>query len=228
MEVNTPFYSGKLEALVMPSLLYDLIIGNVLGARGPCDPDPLFAETAAVETRSQMQKSSKGVKPLVTPAQREGTRATPEDLKKAQREDESLVKLFELAGREEEKEVRGGTAQFHIKRGLLYPVFTSFKMGRSTSQLVVPTNFRETVMSTGQEALTASHLGKGKTAERIMSSFFWPRAMADVKRFCVSCDMCKKMAPKGMVRKVLLQNPPLIDTFFRRVAIDLIGPISPA
>ena len=43
MEVNTPFYSGQLEALVMPSLLYDLIIGNVPGARGPGDPDPLFA-----------------------------------------------------------------------------------------------------------------------------------------------------------------------------------------
>ena len=80
MEVNTPFYSGKLEALVMPSPLYDVIIGNVPGARGPGDPDPLFAETAAVETRSQMQKSSKGVKPLVTPAQREGISATPEDL----------------------------------------------------------------------------------------------------------------------------------------------------
>ena len=105
MEVNTPFYSGKLEALVMPSPLYDVIIGNVPGARGPGDPDPLFAETAAVETRSQMQKSSKGVKPLVTPAQREGISATPEDLKKAQREDESLVKLLELAGTEEEKEV---------------------------------------------------------------------------------------------------------------------------
>ena len=116
VEVNTPFYSGKLEALVMPSLLYDLIIGNVLGARGPCDPDPLFAETAAVETRSQMQKRSKGVKPLVTPAQREGISASPEDLKKAQRDDKSLAKLFELAGAVEEKEVRGGTVRFLIKK----------------------------------------------------------------------------------------------------------------
>ena len=61
-----------------------------------------------------------------------------------------------------------------------------------------------------------------------MSSFFWPGAMADVKRFCASCDLCQRTAPKGMVRKVPLQNPPLIDTPFRRVAIDLIGPISPA
>ena len=52
--------------------------------------------------------------------------------------------------------------------------------------------------------------------------------MADVKRFCASCDLCQRTAPKGMVRKVPLQNPPLIDTPFRRVAIDLIGPISPA
>ena len=50
--VNTPFYNGKLEALVMPRTPYDLVIENVPGARGPGDPDPLFAETAAVETRS--------------------------------------------------------------------------------------------------------------------------------------------------------------------------------
>ena len=83
-------------------------------------------------------------------------------------------------------------------------------------------------MSTGHEALMAGHLRKSKTAGRIMSSFFWPGAMADVKRFCASCDMCQRTTPKGMVKKVPLQNPPLIDTPFRRVAIDLIGPISPA
>ena len=40
--VHTPFFSGQLEALVMPNPLCDLIIGNVPGARGLDDPDPSF------------------------------------------------------------------------------------------------------------------------------------------------------------------------------------------
>ena len=83
-------------------------------------------------------------------------------------------------------------------------------------------------MSTGHEALMSGHLAVGKTADRIMSSFYWPGAMADIRRFCASCDICQRTAPKGRTSKVPLGSVPLIDTPFRRVAIDLVGPITPA
>ena len=82
-------------------------------------------------------------------------------------------------------------------------------------------------MAVGHEALMSGHLGKGKTADRIMSSFYWPGAMADIKRFCASCDSCQRASPRGSTRKVPLVSAPLIDTPFPRVAVDLIGPISP-
>ncbi len=116
---------------------------------------------------------------------------------------------------------------FQVNKGLLYRGFTSSKTGRATSQLVVPSKFRERVMAVGHEALMSGHLGKGKTADRITSSFYWPGAMADIKRFCASCDSCQRASPRGSTRKVPLVSAPLIDTPFRRVAVDLIGPISP-
>ena len=46
-------------------------------------------------------------------------------------------------------------------------------------------------------------------------------------RFCKSCDVCQKTVSKGSVQKVPLEKMPLIDKPFKRVAIDLVGPISP-
>ena len=46
---------------------------------------------------------------------------------------------------------------------------------------------------------------------------------SDVISFCRSCDVCQKTTAKGSVSCV-----PLGDMPFRRVTVDLVGPISPA
>ncbi|KAL8586910.1 hypothetical protein ACOMHN_051015 [Nucella lapillus] len=192
--VQTPYFSGKLSALVMESPIYDLIVGNVPGARDPGDPLLLTAETAAVQTRSH--RAEKGVKPLLVSARKTGIEASPEEVRKAQEGDPSLEKLWKLARGEKRQEVRGGKADFQVKNGLLHRMFTKTKTGKVTSQLVVPACFRETVMSVGHESLMAGHLGISKTADRVLSSFHWPGAMADLKRYCESCDACQRSATR--------------------------------
>ena len=49
----------------------------------------------------------------------------------------------------------------------------------------------------------------------------------DVTSFCRSCDVCQKTTAKGSLPHVPLGDMPLIDMAFRRVAVDLVGPISP-
>ena len=39
LNVQTPFYCGEIQAIAPPDAVYDLIIGNVEGAREPNDPD---------------------------------------------------------------------------------------------------------------------------------------------------------------------------------------------
>ena len=46
-------------------------------------------------------------------------------------------------------------------------------------------------------------------------------------RFCKSCDICQKTIQKGRVTKVPLGKMPLIDTQFKRVAVDIVGQIEP-
>ena len=50
----------------------------------------------------------------------------------------------------------------------------------------------------------------------------------DISGFCQSCDVCQKTVYKGTVARAPLGKMPLIDTPFKRVAVDLVGPITPA
>ena len=70
-------------------------------------------------------------------------------------------------------------------------------------------------------------MGIKKTTDKIQSAFYWPGIPGDVTRFCKSCDVCHKTVSKGSVPKVPLEKMPLVEKPFKRVAIDLVGPISP-
>ncbi|XP_071486350.1 uncharacterized protein [Diadema antillarum] len=73
----------------------------------------------------------------------------------------------------------------------------------------------------------AGHLKTQKTLDRLQAKFHWPGMMGEVRRYCISCDICQRTVKKGSVPRVPLGEMPLIDTPFKRVAIDLIGPIDP-
>lgn len=50
----------------------------------------------------------------------------------------------------------------------------------------------------------------------------------DIKRYCRSCDACQKTFARGRTKPVPMQKMPIISVPFERVAIDLVGPLSPA
>ena len=60
IDVDTPYFKGQVEAQCLPNGVYDLIIGNVPGARAADVPDPSWQnhlpEECAVTTRSQAKK----------------------------------------------------------------------------------------------------------------------------------------------------------------------------
>ena len=58
VEISMPYYSGTVEALCLRDSLYQLIIGNILGARTPDNPDETWCVEAAAVTQSQARKST--------------------------------------------------------------------------------------------------------------------------------------------------------------------------
>ena len=82
-------------------------------------------------------------------------------------------------------------------------------------------------MDVAHGTIMVGHMGIQKTVDKIQSASYWHGIQGDVTRFCKSSDVSRKTVQKGSVPKVLLQKMPLIEKPFQRVAIDLVGPISP-
>jgi hypothetical protein len=237
--VDTPYYEGFLEAMVPETLICDLVLGNLKCVRDT--PDEAWIPrghadgqhvAAAVMTRAMVQKASKPLKPLnvAVPSDGRSTELSPEELKHGQKKDPSLNKLMQHADEKRMFTTKGGNSYwFEVQDGILYRVFEPKAGTRSVpgKQIAVPSGQRRRVMELAHESIVGGHLSARKTEDRIITSFYWPGISSDVSRFCKSCDVCQKTIPKGRVSKVPLGEMPIIDTPFHRVAVDLVGPITP-
>nr|CAB3263334.1 uncharacterized protein LOC108950802 [Phallusia mammillata] len=67
MEVNTPYFTGEVEALCLNNPSHDLVIGNIGGVRPADDPDPLWRKANAALTRFQKKTSKIKAKYRVVP-----------------------------------------------------------------------------------------------------------------------------------------------------------------
>ena len=101
-------------------------------------------------------------------------------------------------------------------------------VGDSRKQILIPKSSRERVMGVAHDYLFGGHLGVKKTEDRIQTNFFWPGLHEDVTSFCRSCDVCLKTVARGSVPRAPLGDMPSIDQLFKRVTIDLVGPMAPA
>lgn len=240
--INTPYFVGKVTALCMEKPVYELILGNVKGVRlfpderwnPPLKEAPniktIEKETisAAVETRSQKQKD-KLFRPLRV-SEPMPQIVTAEKLAEEQLKDPSLKKIREYQERGDLKSLKsGGSLKFTKQKGIIFREYvkSTVEYGNVLRQVVVPEKFREIVLHLAHESILGGHQGSKRTADRVMSNFYWPGIQADIKRYCRSCDICQRTVPKGRVTKVPLGSTPLIDQPFDRIAIDLVGPISP-
>ena len=65
IDVDTPYLKDQVEAQCLPDPIYDLVIGNVPGARAADDPDPSWQdhvqEASTVTTRSQATKAGESI-----------------------------------------------------------------------------------------------------------------------------------------------------------------------
>ena len=58
INIDTPYLSGEVEAMCLRDAIYDLIIGNVPGARRVDDPDPtweLGGSATFIDTRAEAE-----------------------------------------------------------------------------------------------------------------------------------------------------------------------------
>ena len=227
--IDTPYVTGVFEVWCMENPVFDLIVGEVSNARKPHEPDPEWKPkpVLAVETRQQVKDKKKPYKPLKVPDIVKDD-IKPDDLKREQQEDATLETARKYA--QEGKTSCQGKVRWFTKRGFIYREYKASEKegGKAFSQLVVPSKYRDTVMRLAHESIMSGHLAVSRTTARIQSEFYWPGINSDIRRFVQSCDVCQRTISKGKVSKVPLDKMPLIDEPFRRVAVDIIGPLHPS
>ena len=116
---------------------------------------------------------------------------------------------------------------FYRQNGLVYRQYSppgSDDDAHSIDQLVLPTQLRPAVLKVAHDIPMAGHLGRKKTADRILQRFYWAGVFWDVQDHCRTCTQCQKSSTRR-VKKVPLVPLPIMDEPFKRIAIDNVGPL---
>ena len=142
----------------------------------------------------------------------------PEDIRELQRADASLAPLLAKM-----KDANGTlqpdqSEKYLLEDGILYTA------GQPENRLVVPTCIRPLVLHLAHSLPWAGHLGQDKTLARVKARFVWPLMVKDVIEYCQTCPQCQKTSPRRPERAPLLPLP-LIDVPFRRISMDIVGPL---
>ena len=229
VHMDTPYFVGETEVSVMENPIHSVLIGNKIGVgrdiiETPVYPvrEPVLKETSAAVTTREQERREPELKEEIPTFPKTGPLFSAADLKREQREDDALKSLHELA----RTKVIKGQISFVYDKDVLYRQYVD-KQGKKHRQVVVPRRMRPKVLSVGHDSPMAGHLGQKKTRERIWQEFFWPGIVGDIKRYCMSCDTCQRTSPKGRTKRVPLGKMPVIETAFKRVAVDIVGPIKP-
>ena len=116
---------------------------------------------------------------------------------------------------------------FYEKGGLLYrrwlpPHRCSNDL--EVEQLVLPVPCCQGVLQLAHTIPLAGHLGKDKTAQRVLQRFYWPTLYKNVAAYCRSCKVCQKSSHCHGLRAPLIPLP-ILSELFKRTAMDIIGPL---
>uniref|UniRef100_A0A8C5M2Q8 Gypsy retrotransposon integrase-like protein 1 n=1 Tax=Leptobrachium leishanense TaxID=445787 RepID=A0A8C5M2Q8_9ANUR len=151
---------------------------------------------------------------------------SPGDFAKETLEDITLAPYRQQA----DQDPRGlGEVRFEWDQGKLYRISGGAGRGAAqipVRQLVVPKKYRRDLLKIGHDIPLAGHLGHQRTLHRLTQSFFWPGLSGDVRDYCRTCEICQRVGKRGDKAKATLRPLPIVGEPFRRVAVDLIGPLA--
>ena len=189
--------------------------------------DDLFTESRG---RPKLTKSQKrGNKRKRFPRMQEDPAEHPlevsrEDLVDLQETDKSLEPVWrQVQENPDGVSSRGG---FFMRDGVLYRTWMPVggEAWREVEQLVLPQQCRRAVLELAHSIPLAGHLGKKKTAQRLLQRFYWPTLFKDVDEYCRGCAECQKTAPGRQAAAPLIPLP-IVDSPFERIAMDIVGPL---
>ena len=185
--------------------------------------EELFTESKTKHHLSRSQRRENNFSFIQKQQQQHPLEMTAGELAQLQEEDSSLETVRRAVKGEDSTAGSG----FVRRDGLIYRKWTppgqDFSEG-AIEQLVLPTSCRKAVLQLAHAIPLAGHLGRKKTAQRILQRFYWPNMFKDAAEFCTTCQECQKTAPGKKIVAPLIPLP-IIEEPFQRIAMDIVGPL---
>ncbi|KAM7281438.1 uncharacterized protein ISCGN_006045 [Ixodes scapularis] len=133
--------------------------------------------------------------------------------------DPSLSKCRDSVGKEIKPNI-----SFFMSNGILYRSFKD-KSGNEVDQIVVPSKYRIALLELAHGEGWSGHLGITKTKCRLLAEYYWPGCFKEAEQFVRSCDTCQRTGRPNERRKAPLTLVPIITEPFKRLVIDVVGPL---
>lgn len=185
--------------------------------------DELFSGGRTRERKTRKEKRENNHRFMQEQREKHPLEMTAGELSKLQEEDDSL-EAVRKAARGEVGTAGGG---FFKRDGIIYRRWTPPGLDEgeaSIDQLVLPAACRKMVLQLAHAIPLAGHMGRKKTAQRILTRFYWPNVFKDAAEICRTCKECQKTAPGKKTFAPLIPLP-IIEEPFQRIAMDLVGPL---
>ena len=199
VRIDTPVFCGEVYALCVHNPVCEVIIGNIPGVHpnilGATTNEELLCTSSKDKAlrrwisrqrvpcrQGQHERADIPTKPLMTSEGCHALQMTPGEFQAAQKSDTELSRYFTIA-RDETVDKENDTKWFEVNDGVLFRLFRHSRDGAILKQAIVQKQLRTAVLKLGHECMLAGHLGRKRTADRILAQFFWPGIFGDIQRF---------------------------------------------
>ena len=199
IEIDTPYYQGTVKAICLPNALYDLLIGNIPGAREPREPDPLWG---VVESASSESNDNEPIKISINkngslkqcPISKELNGKLTTELNLCDIYQDEFIKM-----QQSEKAIKRPTGKIKLttENKLIYCTSVDQQGNIGHKQLFIPRKLCHKVMELTHDNKFSRHMGIKKTQDIIQICFYWPKTDSEIRRYCKSCIVCQKTLTKG-------------------------------
>ncbi|UYV68351.1 K02A2.6-like [Cordylochernes scorpioides] len=117
----------------------------------------------------------------------------------------------------------GSTERYNNREYRLQNKYLVTKNEKGTWVKVVPTGFREAVISYHHDIPTGGHFGVKKVMRRLKSDYYWPGMRTQVRKYIRRCENCQ-LSNQGVTKAASAPHfrP---EKPFEHLALDFIGPL---
>lgn len=192
IDIDTPFFSGRVTACALPNPYADIILGNIDGIQERTTEEIDDWKTrhtlnsAPVRFGSRRKTYSRwcfiGKRMLLD--------TTPEEFASEQKNDGSLQPFFKLAASKQ-----GNSPTFYsVIDGILHRHHEH--KGDILTQVMIPLQHRRRMLEFAHGGSLAEHNSLTKTRYRLLSDCSWPGITEDLVCYVQSCDTCRERVVK--------------------------------